>query len=124
MNELYPAEIRVDRNQLIKVCLLHQIAKAIRITPNDNDWEIRNRKLLFKYTEGMPAIRTGLHSLSMCFNCGIQFTDDEVEAMTVNDREMTDTQSRFHSSMMSNIIRQASEMVYIEYAEYRRSYDS
>lgn len=117
LNELYPESIRVDKNSLIKVCLLHQIAKAIRIVPNDNDWEVRNRKLPFKYSEGMPAIRTGLHSLTLCFNCGILFTEDEVEAMTVNDRELTDMQARFHSSLMSNIVRQASEMVYTEFAE-------
>ena len=114
INELYPEDVRVDKNSLIKVCLLHQIGKAIRIVENNNEWEVKNRKLPFKYVDGLPAIRTGLQSLSMACRCGIEFSDVEVEAMTVNDRELSDNQARFHAGIMSSIVRQASEMVYTE----------
>ena len=43
LNELLPEEQRVDKSTLVKVCLLHQIAKAVRIVPNDNQWEIEKR---------------------------------------------------------------------------------
>ncbi len=114
LNELYPAEIQVDKTSLVKVCLLHHIAKAIRLMPNDNEWEIKNRGLIYKYTPNQPSIRTGLHSLVIAQNCGIQFTAEEAEAMTVNDRDLTDDQARWHSSLMASIIRQANEMVYLE----------
>jgi hypothetical protein len=114
LNDLYPTDIQVDKNSLIKVCLLHQIAKAIRLMPNDNDWEVKNRGLIYKYTPNQPSIRTGLHSLVIAQNCGIQFTPEEAEAMTVNDRDLTDDQARWHSSLMASIIRQANEMVYLE----------
>jgi hypothetical protein len=114
INELFPAEIQVDKASLIKVCLLHHIAKAIRLERNDNDWEIKNRGLLYKHTKGQPSIRTGLHSLIIASNCGIQFTAEEAEAMTVNDRDLSDDQARWHSSLMASIIRQANEMVYLE----------
>jgi hypothetical protein len=114
LNELFPEAIRVDKASLIKVCLLHQIAKAVRLTPNDNEWEIKNRGLLYKYVQGQPSIRTGLHSLVIANNCGITFTPEEAEAMTVNDRDLTDDQARWHSSLMASIVRQASEMVYLE----------
>lgn len=114
LNELYPQEIQVDKNSLVKVCLLHQIAKAVRLTKNDNEWEIKNRGLVYKYTTNQPSIRTGLHSLVIAQNCGIQFTPEEAEAMTVNDRDLTDDQARWHSSLMASIVRQASEMVYLE----------
>lgn len=114
LNELYPAEIQVDKTSLVKVCLLHHIAKAIRLMPNDNEWEIKNRGLIYKYTPNQPSIRTGLHSLIIAQNCGIQFTAEEAEAMTVNDRDLSDDQARWHSSLMASIIRQANEMVYLE----------
>lgn len=114
INELYPEEIRVDKNSLVKVCLLHQIAKAVRLLPNDNEWEIKNRGILYKYDKKQPSIRTGLHSLVIAQNCGIEFTPEEAEAMTVNDRDLTDDQARWHSSLMASIVRQASEMVYLE----------
>ena len=114
INDLYPTEVQVDKRSLVKVCLLHQIAKAIRLVKNENEWEIKNRGLVYTYAKNQPSIRTGLHSLVMAQNCGIQFTAEEAEAMTVNDRDLTDDQARWHSSLMASIVRQASEMVYLE----------
>lgn len=114
INDLFPKEMQVDKNSLVKVCLLHHIAKAIRLEKNDNEWEIKNRGLLYKYTTNQPSIRTGLHSLMIATNCGIMFTTEEAEAMTVNDRDLSDDQARWHSSLMASIVRQANEMVYLE----------
>lgn len=114
LNELFPPDIRVDKQSLVKVCLLHQIAKAVRLVPNDNQWEVEKRGFIYKYSSENPSIRTGLHSLIMCQNCGIPFTVEEAEAMTVNDRDLTDDQTRWHSSVMASIVRQANEMVYLE----------
>jgi hypothetical protein len=114
LNELLPEKQRVDKNTLVKVCLLHQIAKAVRIISNDNQWEIEKRGLIYKYDNELPSIRTGLHSVSMCFECGIPLTAEEIEAMTVNDRDLTDDQARWHSSVMATLVRQANELTYIE----------
>lgn len=114
LNELLPDKKRIDKNTLVKVCLLHHIAKAIRLVPNDNQWEIEKRGMVFKYDEDQPSIRTGLHSLLMCQECGVQFTAEEAEAMTVNDRDLTDDQARWHSSVMATIVRQANELTYLD----------
>ena len=114
LNELLPEEQRVDKTTLVKVCLLHQIAKAVRIVPNDNQWEIEKRNLLYKYDDKIPSIRTGLHSVSMCFECGIPLSTEEIEVMTINDRDLTDDQARWHASTMATIVRQANELTYIQ----------
>lgn len=114
LNNMFPENMRVNQNTLVKVCLLHQIAKAVRIIPNDNKWEVEKRGLLYSYDKSQPSIRTGLHSLVIAQNCGINFTTEEAEAMTVNDRDLTDEQSRWHSSLLSSIVRQASEMTYLK----------
>jgi len=113
LNELLPEGKRVNKNTLVKICLLHQLAKAIRLVPNDNSWEIEKRGLIYKYDNGLPSIRTGLHSLILCQNCGIGFTAEEAEAMTVNDKDLTDDQARWHSSIISTLVRQASELTYL-----------
>jgi hypothetical protein len=114
LNELLPEEKRVDKPTLVKVCLLHQIAKAVRLIPNDNQWEVEKRGFIYKYDNDLPSIRTGLHSISMCFECGIPLTTEEIEAMTVNDRDLSDDQARWHSSIMATIVRQASELTYLQ----------
>ena len=114
LNNLFPEEIRADQNTLVKVCLLHQIAKAVRLIPNDNQWEIEKRGLIYKYAPNQPSIRTGLHSLILAQNFGIKFTAEEAEAMTVNDRDLSDDQARWHSSLLASIVRQANEMTYLQ----------
>lgn len=114
LNELLPDEQKVDKNTLVKICLLHHIAKAVRLVPNDNQWEIEKRGMVYKYDENQPSIRTGLHSLIMAQQSGISFTPEEAEAMTVNDRDLTDDQARWHSSVMATIVRQANELTYIQ----------
>jgi hypothetical protein len=114
INELLPEGQRVDKNTLVKICLLHHIAKAVRLVPNDNQWEVEKRLMVYKYDDSQPSIRTGLHSLILAQSCGETFTPEEAEAMTVNDRDLTDDQARWHSSVMATIIRQANELTYIQ----------
>ena len=114
LNELLPEEQRVNKETLVKICLLHHIAKAIRLVPNDNQWEVEKRMLTYKYAPDQPSIRTGLHSMIIAQQFGIPFTAEEAEAMTTNDRDLTDDQARWHSSVMSTIIRQANELTYIQ----------
>ena len=114
LNELLPEEQRVDKNTLVKICLLHHIAKAVRLVPNDNQWEVEKRLMVYKYDGDQPSIRTGLHSLILAQQAGIEFTAEEAEVMTVNDRDLTDDQARWHSSVMATIVRQANELTYIQ----------
>lgn len=114
LNDLLNENNRVNKESLVKVCLLHQISKVIKLIPNDNQWEVEKKGLLYKYDNTLPSIRTGLHSLNICSNCGITFSDDEAEAMTVNDRTATDEQAKWFSSVMATIIRQANELTYLQ----------
>ena len=113
LNELLPEDKRVERNSLVKVCLLHQIAKAVKLIPNDNEWEIQKRGIYYKYNNELPSIRTGLYSLALAQEADIKFTVEEVEAMTINDKDINDDMTRFHSSAFANIIKMANEMIYI-----------
>ena len=114
INELLGEERSVDKNTLVKVCLLHQIAKAVRLVPNDNQWEFEKRGMVYKYDQSLPSIRSGLHSVSMCFECGIPLSTKEIEVMTINDRDLSDDQARWHASVMATIVRQSNELTYIQ----------
>lgn len=114
LNELLPSEMRCEKQTLVKVCLLHHISKAIRLIHNDNIWEVEHRGILYKYDSMQPSIRVGLHSLIIAQNCGIPFTAEEAEAMTINDRDSTDEQARYHASVLATIVRQANELTYLQ----------
>jgi hypothetical protein len=114
INELLPDSIKVDKISLVKVCLLHQLSKALMFIPNDNTWEIEKRGMLYKYAESNLALKTGIRSLILCQEYGIKFTPEEVEAMTIIDREPTDEQARFFANPISVIVRQANELATLE----------
>ena len=114
INDLFPENKRVDKASLVKVCLLHQIGKALMLIPNDNEWEVSKLKRVFKYTDDKPAIKTGLMSVGICMECGIPLTLEEIESMTINDADPSDSMTRYHASTMSNIVKAASAFTYCQ----------
>ena len=114
LNNIYPEELRVDVNSIVKVCLLQHISKAVRTEKSTNEWRIKNLGEAYTYVKKTPAIGTGLHSIAMATECGIVFTPIEIEAMTSIDRVSNDDmQFKYHSDMLSSIVYQANQMVYI-----------
>ena len=114
MNNIYPEELRVDVNSIVKVCLLQHISKAVRTEKSTNEWRIKNLGEAYTYVKKTPAIGTGLHSIAMATECGIVFTPIEIEAMTSIDRDSNDDmQFKYHSDMLSTIVYQANQMVYV-----------
>lgn len=114
INDLIPESLKPETNSLIKVCLLHQVAKAVMFVPNDNDWEVNNRGINYKYATYNVALRTGFRSLLLCQECGINFTAEEAEAMTIMDRDATDEQAKFYCTPLSVILRQANELALMD----------
>ena len=120
LNELYPENIRVNKESLVKVCLLQHISKCHRLTPSTDMWRVSKLGEAFTYSEGQPAIGTGLHSLVMATSAGVSFTPIEAEAMVIIDRKDDDVQAKYHSSLLSTIVKHANEMVYIQQVELEK----
>lgn len=110
-------ELKLDKEKIVKICLLQHLSKAVRMIKNDNQWEVKERSIIFKYNENNPAIKTGLHSVAILSECGINLTVDEIEAITVIDRYANDSQSNLFSSVCAEIIRIANIKNYIFYRE-------
>jgi hypothetical protein len=117
LNEIFNERIQVDKKSLIKVCLLQHISKSLRMVKSSDEWRIRKLGEVYTYVNGGPAIGIGFHSLLMAHDCGISFTTEEAEAMTIIDKTEDDLQSKYHSSMLSNIVKMANEMVWVHATE-------
>lgn len=116
MNEMLPERKRIAKDTLVKVALLHHIAKAIRLIPNDNEWEVEKRNMPYKFNNDLPSVKNGAMSLAMCQECGIPFTLDEVEAMTINDTWKVDPTARMHCKTLSTIMLAANELTYAQFS--------
>lgn len=113
INDMLPSKQQVNTQTLVKVCLLHQLSKAITFIPNDNEWERNNRNILYKFAPTNAALKMGLKSLLLCQKYGITFTDEEAEAMTILDRDGEDAQAKYFASPLASLIKQANDLTYL-----------
>jgi len=103
---------RIENGSLMKVCFIHQIAKAKEYRANDIDWEIK-KGYLYKFNDGLPALKTGEYSTYLCAKYGIELTEDEYEAILSIDKE-DDLQTKLFGNMLSRILRVAIEFANVE----------
>lgn len=112
INGLLPDDMKEDTKSIFKICMLCQIAKVISFEENDNNWEIANRGMAYKYLDLEGALRIGERSALICSNMGVKFTPTEYEAMRILDKTNDgDNYSKYFSSTLSMIVRQSSEWV-------------
>lgn len=113
INDTLPDHLKVDERSINKVCLLSHIAKVQLYLPNDNNWEVTNRGMVYKYNNDLKgALRVGERSLLIAMNEGVKFTEDEFEAMRIMDKDgADDNYSKYFSSPLSMVIRHANEML-------------
>jgi hypothetical protein len=111
INKVLQEEIRVPVDALIRVAYLHQISKALMITNNTVEWEVKKGKM-FTFNRNIPAIKTGEYSLYLCSKYGIQLTEDEYEAILSVDKD--DDQTKYFSSALSQVLRTSVDMANAE----------
>lgn len=114
INGLYPEVVRVPQASIIKVALLQHISKALMLEPTKDEYKLKKLNMPFEYVKGKTSLRTGIWSMLMAMNCGVTFTEEEAEAMTIIDKDDDDIQAKFHKKTLASIIKMANEMVYIE----------
>lgn len=112
INQLLPENKQANLSSIVKVGLLHHIAKVLLYEPNDNNWEITNRGMVYKYNSELEgALRVGERSALLSSNAGIKFSELEYEAMRIMDKSNDDNYAKYYSSSLSIVIKQANEIV-------------
>lgn len=107
---------KVDVKSIYKVGLLSHISKALMFKKNTNEWEINNRGKLYVFNnELVAAMMTGERSLYLCNNAGIEFSEEEFEAMTVIDKaNRSDNSILFGLTPLSQIIKVSYELLNVK----------
>jgi len=113
---------QIDDEQLLKICCIMHLSKRHLYVENDNEWEIKNRNMLFKFAkkqEGM--INGGERSALEALNNGVKLSPIEFEAITCLDNDEQNCARKAFMSIYSTIVRQANEMAYaIERERYKK----
>ena len=110
----------IDEDSLLKVCCIMHLAKRHMFIENENEWEVKNRGLLFKFNELEGCLKCGERSALEALNNGVNITPTEYEAITSLDN-MEDTVRNPYNSVLTLVVRQANELAYaIEKERYKK----
>lgn len=110
INDILPDNMKVEKAEIIKVCLLQHLAKTEMFVKNDNNWEIEKLGKLYKFANKKIALRLGMRSVATAMRLGVTLTENELEAMTIIDKDSNDEQAKFYASTLAVIVRQANEL--------------
>lgn len=113
LNDVLPDYAKADVDSINKVCMLCQIAKAQLYEKNDNNWEVTNRGMAYKFNNKLEgALRIGERSILIAMNAGVKFSELEFEAMRIIDKDNSeDNYTKYFSSSLATVIRQANELI-------------
>ena len=111
----------IDENTLLKSIAIMHLSKRLVYVENDNDWEIKNRGLMFKFAKGVEGcLKGGERSALEALNNGVKLTPIEFEAITCLDEDVEASKKPF-ISIYTTVIRQANELAYaIEKERYNK----
>ena len=115
LNDITPDGLKIPTDKLLKVCFLHQLGKAIKFTVNENEYEVKKGKF-YTFYKDLPSLKLGEQSVYFCVDHGIELSIDEYETILSIDKE--DDQNKYHSSILSKILKTA-----IIFAESERVYN-
>jgi hypothetical protein len=111
---------QINEDSLLKVCCLMHLSKRHMYVENENEWEIKNRGLVFKFSKDMEAcLKGGDRSALEALNNGVKLTPTELEAIKALDED--DNTKNPYKSILTVIVKQANELAYaIEKERYNK----
>ena len=102
---------QVDETSLLKICCIMHLSKRHIYEINDNEWEIKNRGLNFKFRKDLEGVLKGSErSIIEAMNNGVKLTEIEFEAIKSFDE--IDANNNMYKSIYTTIVRQANELAY------------
>lgn len=110
-----------NEEALLKTIAIMHLSKRLVYVENDNDWEIKNRGLMFKFAKGVEGcLKGGERSALEALNNGVKLTPTEFEAITCLDEDVEASKKPF-LSIYTTVVRQANELAYaIEKERYNK----
>lgn len=110
INSLLPIDVQATPRSIYKVCLLSHLAKVVMYKPNTNQWAIEKLGALYEFVDLPGTLRAGERSIMIAMNAGVQFTEEEFEAMRfISLRD--DDEMKHYASTLSTVIKQGYELV-------------
>ena len=120
INDTLPETMRISKDSLLKVCLLHQIGKSRMYVPCTSQWHKDNQGKMYDYSSDNLPIKVGELSVSYALSHGVKLSDDELVAIMNFDKSEEDLQAKFHNSLLGDLLKMANTLA-IKEAQFDRN---
>lgn len=118
LNKLLPENLRQELETIVKVSFLSQIGKTFLYKPCESKWHKENQGKYYEFNETLISMRIGERSAHYCLTNNVILKDYEYQAILNHDKILSeDAQAKWHSDILSVILRQAIELSIIEEKE-------
>ena len=110
----------IEDETIFKICSIMHLSKRHLYVENDNEWEIKNRGLNFKFKKGIEGcLKGGERSALEALNNGVKLTPTEYEAIKALDDDNTNANA--YKNILTTVIKQANELAFaIEKERYNK----
>ena len=109
-----PESLRLPKKDLIKVCFLHQIGKTHLYVPCTSEWHIKNQGKMYEFNDSIVSMRVGERSAYYAISNGVSLTQEEYQAIVNFDKDDSDKQSKYHNSLLGDLLKMANQLAIIE----------
>lgn len=113
-NDLLPENLRAKKESVVKCVFLSQIGKVFMFEFNDNDWQVKNRGIMYKFTEDRISMRVPDKSLYLLSKYGIKLDETEYQAISNLGKDDDDKMSKYHSETLFSVIKMGFELAILE----------
>jgi len=115
LNNLLPDDVKVADESIIKVVFLSQIGKTFLFKPNESEWHRKNLGKMYDYNnDAVLTMLVGERSAYYAMKYGVNFTEEEYQAVINSDKEGSEKTIRWFSKPLTHIIKLGFEMAVLE----------
>lgn len=114
INDTLPETHRVTKTSLLKVCCLHQIGKAFLYKPCESDWHKTNQGKNYDFNEDLTSMKVSERSIYYATKNGIEFSEDEYQAILNFDKEDNDKQAKWHTNTLGVLLKMGITLAILE----------
>jgi len=106
LNGVLPKPQQVELESLIKVSMLHQLGKVNLYKKLDSAWH-NERGMMYEFNNDVTSMKVGERSAYLALSNGVKLTDIEYQAIVNFDKDDSDKQAKFHTSILGDILKAA-----------------
>ena len=117
LNKNLPDNLKQENESLIKVSLLSQIGKTKIYAKCTSKWHPDNQGKFYEFKKDVVSMTVGERSAFLATKYGVELKEYEFQALVNLGKTDDDKMAKWHSDIVTVIIKQATELAIIEEKE-------